>query len=787
LTRIASDNLAKQISSSWLIGDNSSYDTEYEQMAAQGQTFFQASGDNGAYYNGIPEWADDPNITIVGGTTLNMNGAGSSYASETVWNWYSTDEGAAASGGGVNFNHISIPTWQIGINTGANDASTIRRNVPDVAMNADNIYTIADNGQQFSLGGTSAASPLWAAFNALVNQRATIFGHATMGFLNPTLYTIGKSAGYVTNFNDIKTGNNSTPEVSNKYNATTGYDLCTGWGSPIGSNMLNTLVPPDTLTVAPLGSFGFAGPSGGPFMPATLTFILANAGSNSMNWTLNNTSSWLNASITSGTLAASETTNVVISANAIDYAIGTYMTSIQFSNANSHETQTMPFSMNILDPMAIGQPGNFSASGPFGGPFNPSNQTYSITNISGNPFTWSLNNIPSWLDASVTNGELAGYSTTNVVVTFDPSAASLLIGTYSTNLVFTNWDAQTSQTFPVSLQVIEPLTVTPAGNYSANGVSGGPFNMTSADFVLSNLGEASLSWGLVNTSAWLNVQAPNGVLSGDEETNISVSLDMDASNLVNGVYNTTLTFVDQTLGNSQSRQFTLIVGQSIVLNGGFETGDFTDWTLDGDAGTYDYVDDGSTVTAIQPHTGSYFAALGESGFQAYLTQTLPTLPGRPYLLSLWMNSPNWSPYEPNEFSVAWNGNKLFDQVNIPPITNPSSGWTNLEFIVTATNDASVLQIGGRDDNYYLGLDDVSVVPLPLASLQTSLAATANGISFSWNAMPGVTYQVQYTTNLSPPDWIVLQTISATNTPITFTDTNSITGSSQKYYRLLLTP
>ena len=53
LNRIVSDNLAKQISSSWLIGNNSSYDTAYKQMAAQGQTFFQASGDDGAFYPGI--------------------------------------------------------------------------------------------------------------------------------------------------------------------------------------------------------------------------------------------------------------------------------------------------------------------------------------------------------------------------------------------------------------------------------------------------------------------------------------------------------------------------------------------------------------------------------------------------------------------------------------------------------------------------------------------------------------------------------------------------------------
>ena len=74
LARIASDNLAKQISSSWIIGDDPNDDVVYKQFMAHGQSFFQASGDDGAYYTGISQWADDTNITLVGGTTLTMAG-----------------------------------------------------------------------------------------------------------------------------------------------------------------------------------------------------------------------------------------------------------------------------------------------------------------------------------------------------------------------------------------------------------------------------------------------------------------------------------------------------------------------------------------------------------------------------------------------------------------------------------------------------------------------------------------------------------------------------------------
>jgi len=164
---------------------------------------------------------------------------------------------------------------------------------------------------------------------------------------------------------------------------------------------------------------------------------------------------------------------------------------------------------------------------------------------------------------------------------------------------------------------------------------------------------------------------------------------------------------------------------------------------------------------------------------------VPTFPNQSYLLSLWLNSPSVSSGNtPNEFSVSWNGNTLFDQSNI----SPTSGWTNLQFIVTATSSSTVLQIGERDDPWYLGLDDVSLTPIPAAVFQpTTVTNTNNNLKFTWNAMTGLVYQVQFKTNLLQPNWAVLKSITATNTAITFVDTNPVTGFPQKFYRLQLLP
>jgi uncharacterized repeat protein (TIGR01451 family) len=246
LSRMADDDLANQMSSSWAGGQEPDPSAEqiFQQMALQGQSFFQASGDSCAYtntVNPIPFPSDSPHITVVGGTTLTMNGSGASYASETVWNWgteYGID-GVGSSGGISSF--YSIPSWQTNINMKVRGGSQTMRNVPDVALTADNVWVIYEGGQSGAFGGTSCAAPLWAGFTALVNQQAANLGKAPVGFLNPTLYAIANGPNYSTDFNDITTGNNEWSGSRNAFTAHVNYDLCTGLGTPNGTNMINAL------------------------------------------------------------------------------------------------------------------------------------------------------------------------------------------------------------------------------------------------------------------------------------------------------------------------------------------------------------------------------------------------------------------------------------------------------------------------------------------------------------------------------------------------------------------
>ena len=285
LSKIANDNLARQVSCSWGSTSAGAPDPTsegiFKQMAAQGQSFFNASGDSDAFVGGIPFPSESTNITQVGGTTLSTTGPGGAWSSETAWNW----GGGTGTSGGVSANY-GIPVWQQGISMAANLGSTSMRNVPDVALTGDNVYVAYNNGSSGVFGGTSCAAPLWAAFTALINQQAAAVTSPPMGFINPAIYAIGKGGNYNTCFHDTTTGDNYWTKSPTNFPAVTGFDLCTGWGTPKGTNLINTLVP---LVFAPSIAAGTwtllaesASPTNGAIDPGetvAVSFALQNQGS----------------------------------------------------------------------------------------------------------------------------------------------------------------------------------------------------------------------------------------------------------------------------------------------------------------------------------------------------------------------------------------------------------------------------------------------------------------------------------------------------------------------------
>jgi hypothetical protein len=604
LNTMAASNQIKQFSSSWALpaGSNQTSDQIFQQMAAQGQSFFQASGDGDAWTSPIWVPADSPNVTVVGGTTLTTATRGASYVSEQVWNegnlgatwgYNGRTNNYWGSGGGVSTSY-AIPYWQTNVNMTTNLGSTTMRNIPDVALTANNIYLTHGSGTNSVVGGTSCAAPLWAGFMALVNQQAAELGQAPAGFINPAIYALGESTNYKAFFNDITVGSNTWSGSPDLYYAVPGYDLCTGWGTPAGTNLINAL--------------------------------------------------------------------------------------------------------------AGGAP--------------------------------------------------------------------------------------------------DPLVISPLGGFIGNGAVGGPFNGTVQVFNLKNAGTGSLAWSLSNTSAWLSVSDWSGTLGAGGQSNVTVGLTSAASSLAAGTYTATVFYTNLTTLVAHPRLFTLRVGQSLVQDGGFESGSYCHWTLVGNTEKISalnpyvpYIYNGveSPHAAYNPvHSGNYGAFLGDS-ILAVLYQTLPTCPGQAYLLSFWLENPvGGSPVANHieQFQVNWNTNATITNTlfSLPTQPNtPAFAWTNFNLVVTATGSNTTLQFGAENQPDYFGLDDVSVTAIPPPSF-TALSRASNGLAFTWNTLANVNYRLQYTTNLAQPNWLNLGSVivAATNS-LTAVDTNAVNPSLPRFYRVAVSP
>jgi hypothetical protein len=265
IRQIANDDSAQVVSDSWGLCEATSGVAQlaalerplFQQMAAQGQTVLAATGDSGAQGCWAPpgstntslsvwEPASQPEVTAVGGTSV----AGVD-AADTSWN-----NAAGASGGGIS-TLWPMPAYQRGVgeipdSSGAPcgaSSGQLCRETPDVSATADPTHgSLAYfGGAWHGVGGTRAATPIWAAITALVDAGCPA---GPVGFMNPALYALHAAAG--SPLVDVKTGPNNdfTHTSSGAYPARTGYDLTTGLGRPNAATLAGALCP----SVAPPGT-----------------------------------------------------------------------------------------------------------------------------------------------------------------------------------------------------------------------------------------------------------------------------------------------------------------------------------------------------------------------------------------------------------------------------------------------------------------------------------------------------------------------------------------------------
>jgi pseudomonalisin len=225
------------------------------QAAIEGRTLFASTGDTGSScpvvpvstngvatqaYPGLEYPAASPYAVAVGGTVLNSDGANPPKRfSETAWEF----------GGGGNSTVIKAPSYQQGVAPAncVTDASgtpylpgtaPLCRGIPDVAAISGDVATgngmpiTDDNGADQQGAGTSLSSPLWLGMWTRVQAAAPGKG---LGFANVSLYGIGKSSHYASDFYDVTIGDNQP------YSAGPGWDNTTGWGTPDVAHLMQDL------------------------------------------------------------------------------------------------------------------------------------------------------------------------------------------------------------------------------------------------------------------------------------------------------------------------------------------------------------------------------------------------------------------------------------------------------------------------------------------------------------------------------------------------------------------
>ena len=682
-----------------------------------------------------------------------------------------------------------------------------------------------------------------------------------------------------------------------------GYDLCTGWGTPAGGNLLYALGFPEPR-VSPAVQALFTGPVGGPFAPASFNFTLTNQAGGNLDWMLADLPAWLEVSPTNGSLVtggAAATITLSLDTSATNLAAGAYSATLWFTNLNDFFVQGRQVTLAIVTPPVIlTQPADQEV-------FEGATAQFSVETASNALlfFQWQVNNT-NLTDGSNILGSATSTLTLGDVSFADAGTYSVIVSnaagvTVSSNALLTVLPvppfvteqptnqivlAGTPATFTVAAAGTQPLNYQWQFN-GTNLTDGGQISgsqtslLTISNALANDAGEYSVVVtnvaGATNSLAatltvltatpvitWTNPVAVNyGTALGSNQLNatanvsgafaynpaagtilsegtnpltvvftpddttdyysatnsvsqvvLPVSLTITADNAsrifgaTNPIFTGTITGLqngdsitasfscaattasplgtypiipgavdpDNQLGNYNlilnNGLLTVAVPPPLISNGGFETGDFTGWSQSGSTQNV-------SVVTSPVHTGTFAAQLGPAGAPGYLSQMVATTPAADYRLSFWLDCTNGT--GSNEFWVSWNTNTIFDQSNLP-----AGGWTNLQFLVVASDTNSIVAFGFSDDAGFLGLDDVSLEPLPTFESARLFHPAGNpNILFRWNAVPGLQYQIQYTADLSSPDWLDAgAAISATNNFVNLAESPT---NAQRFYRVLLVP
>jgi hypothetical protein len=500
------------------------YNGLWQQAAAEGISAFVSSGDSGAAGcyggssttgagTGVNGLCSSPNSTCVGGTEFKEGSNSSEYWSATnnkstdesalgyipeeVWNESGSVAGGSglwASGGGASVVYQQ-PSWQKGV-SGTAVANGMRA-VPDIAMSAagHDAYVIVEDGNFYSIAGTSAASPSFAGLMALLVQAR---GGKGQGNANPSLYALaGKASGP---FHPTPSGNNSVPGVTG-FTASGGtYNLGTGLGSVDGAVLVNDWGSPLTPTSVDF-ALSESASSGSAQTGATAKFTLSatetGSGKNAIALSAKSASG-VSVTISPTSITPGTTATVTLT---IGSTASAGVQSIAVTGTDATGTQTVSYALTVTAPPTLtlsaassvatvaqgaSAPVSFAVS--TGGSFT-GNVSLSLSGLpSGVTATWSANPVSPasgsasatlTLAASASVG--AGSSTVTVTASGDGLTATGKMTLQVTPAPgFTLAVTPTAASMQSAGSTIVTVAATPAGGAAvASGAAGSSISVAS--------------------------------------------------------------------------------------------------------------------------------------------------------------------------------------------------------------------------------------------------------------------------------------------------------------------
>jgi len=517
------------------------YNGLWQQAAAEGISAFVSSGDAGAAgcYGGSSTTAAGTGVnglcssqyaTCVGGTEFNEGSSGSKYWATTnnasteesalgyipekVWNESALEGGSGlwSSGGGASVVYPQ-PAWQKGV-SGTAPANGMRA-VPDIAMSAagHDGYIIVEDGNFYTIAGTSAASPSFAGLMALLVQSR---GGKGQGDANPGLYALaGKSTGP---FHATPSGNNGVPGVAG-FTASGGtYNLATGLGSVDGAALVNEWGSPLTTTsvdfaLSASASSGTAQTSG----TAKFTVSVTESGGGKSTVALTaKSASGVSVSISPTSIVPGTTATVTLS---VGSTVAAGVQTVTVTGTDATGTQSVSYTLTVSAPPTLTLSAGASAVTVAQGASAPVSFAVGIGGSFMGNVSLSLSGLPSGVTASWSSNPVSPASGSASATLTLAAGASALVGA-STLTVTASGDGLTA-TSKATLQVTQgPNFILAASPASASMQSLGSTTVTVTATPVSGAAVAS---GAGGSSISIASGLPKGVTASWSSASVTSS------------------------------------------------------------------------------------------------------------------------------------------------------------------------------------------------------------------------------------------------------------------------